>query len=124
MMNILFLNRGKLLNFSTISLTTQKRLELLDRQAQPLCRSGSQRYGELGSRKEDDLLKSSQYSQAIGRRWIKKNLYTRSPLFLRAFLYFLMRYIIGLGFLDGLEGLIFHFLQGFWYRCPSRCQNL
>lgn len=70
----------------------------------------------LVTEKEDDLLKSSQYSQAIGRRWIKKNLYTRSPLFLRAFLYFLMRYIIGLGFLDGLEGLIFHFLQGFWYR--------
>lgn len=39
-----------------------------------------------------------------------------SPLFLRAFLYFLMRYTIGLGFLDGKEGLIFHFLQGFWYR--------
>ena len=70
----------------------------------------------LVAEKEDDLLKSSQYSQAIGRRWIKKNLYARSPLFLRAFLYFLMRYIIGLGFLDGLEGLIFHFLQGFWYR--------
>jgi hypothetical protein len=27
-----------------------------------------------------------------------------------------MRYTIGLGFLDGIEGLIFHFLQGFWYR--------
>jgi hypothetical protein len=40
----------------------------------------------------------------------------RSPLFLRAFLYFLMRYTIGLGFLDGKEGLIFHFMQGFWYR--------
>nr|WP_242030598.1 MULTISPECIES: glycosyltransferase family 2 protein [unclassified Coleofasciculus] len=70
----------------------------------------------LVAEKEDDLLKSSQYSQAIGRRWIKKNLYTRSPLFLRAFVYFFMRYIIGLGFLDGVEGLIFHFLQGFWYR--------
>ena len=43
------------------------------------------------------------------RRW-------RSPLFFRAFLYFLMRYTIGLGFLDGIEGLVFHFLQGFWYR--------
>ncbi|MEL6333381.1 MAG: glycosyltransferase family 2 protein, partial [Cyanobacteria bacterium J06626_26] len=28
----------------------------------------------------------------------------------------LLRYTIGLGFLDGVEGLIFHFLQGFWYR--------
>jgi glycosyltransferase involved in cell wall biosynthesis len=54
--------------------------------------------------------------QAKQRRWVKKNLYGRSPLFLRAFLYFLLRYTIGLGFLDGKEGLIFHFLQGFWYR--------
>jgi glycosyltransferase involved in cell wall biosynthesis len=55
-------------------------------------------------------------SQAGQRRWIKKNLYARSPLFLRAFVYWLLRYTIGLGFLDGIEGLVFHFLQGFWYR--------
>ncbi|MEM3265838.1 MAG: glycosyltransferase family 2 protein, partial [Thermoplasmata archaeon] len=38
------------------------------------------------------------------------------PLFVRPFLYFIYRYFIKLGFLDGKEGLIFHFLQGFWYR--------
>lgn len=65
---------------------------------------------------QDDLLNTNQPSQAGKRRWVKKNFYGRSPLFLRAFLYFLMRYIIGLGFLDGIQGLIFHFLQGFWYR--------
>ncbi|MBD2292364.1 glycosyltransferase family 2 protein [Anabaena sphaerica FACHB-251] len=65
---------------------------------------------------QDDLLNTNHFSQAGQRRWVKKNLYGRSPLFLRAFLYFLMRYIIGLGFLDGMQGLIFHFLQGFWYR--------
>ena len=65
---------------------------------------------------DDPLLNKGQLSQASQRRWIKKNFYGRSPLFLRAFLYFLMRYTIGLGFLDGKEGLIFHFLQGFWYR--------
>ncbi len=64
----------------------------------------------------DDLLKVSQHSQATQRRWIKTNLYARSPLFIRAFVYFVLRYFIGLGFLDGKEGLIFHFLQGFWYR--------
>jgi glycosyltransferase involved in cell wall biosynthesis len=63
-----------------------------------------------------DLLKGGQFSQASRRRWVKTNLYGRSPLFLRALLYFLMRYTIGLGFLDGVEGFIFHFLQGFWYR--------
>jgi len=71
--------------------------------------------GEMVS-EQDDLLNTNQPSQAGKRRWVKKNFYGRSPLFLRAFLYFLMRYIIGLGFLDGIQGLIFHFLQGFWYR--------
>jgi hypothetical protein len=28
----------------------------------------------------------------------------------------LYRYIAQLGFLDGREGAIYHFLQGFWYR--------
>jgi glycosyltransferase involved in cell wall biosynthesis len=65
---------------------------------------------------EDDLLKGGQISQASQRRWVKKNLYGQSPMFMRALLYFLMRYTIGLGFLDGVEGLIFHVLQGFWYR--------
>lgn len=34
---------------------------------------------------------------------------------MRAFLYFFYRHFIRLGFLDGVEGLIFHFLQGCWY---------
>lgn len=68
---------------------------------------------EGGSEK---LLSANDRSQAGQRRWVKKNLYSRSPLFLRAFIYWLLRYTVGLGFLDGVEGLIFHFLQGFWYR--------
>ena len=53
--------------------------------------------------------------QAERKRWIKKNFYSQLPKFFRAFLYFLYRYFIRLGFLDGKEGLIFHFLQGFWH---------
>ncbi|MEW6324879.1 MAG: glycosyltransferase family 2 protein [Nitrospirota bacterium] len=49
-------------------------------------------------------------------RWLKTRIYARAPLLLRAFLYFLYRYVARLGFLDGKEGLIFHFLQGCWYR--------
>jgi hypothetical protein len=55
-------------------------------------------------------------SQVHSRRWLKDNVYSRMPLFVRPFLYFLYRYFIRLGFLDGKEGLVFHFLQGFWYR--------
>lgn len=45
-----------------------------------------------------------------------KNLWYHMPLFLRSFLYFFYRYFIQLGFLDGKQGLIFHFYQAFWYR--------
>lgn len=45
-----------------------------------------------------------------------KHIYARMPLFLRPFIYFVWRYFIKLGFLDGKQGLIWHFLQGFWYR--------
>jgi glycosyltransferase involved in cell wall biosynthesis len=49
------------------------------------------------------------------RRWLRER-YARLPLFVRPLLYFLYRYIVRGGFLDGREGLVFHFLQGFWYR--------
>jgi glycosyltransferase involved in cell wall biosynthesis len=49
------------------------------------------------------------------KRWLK-NIYLGIPLFLRPFIYFSYRYFIKLGFLDGKEGLVCHFLQGFWYR--------
>lgn len=54
--------------------------------------------------------------QDSARRWVKDKLYLRAPLFLRPFIYFVYRYFIRLGFLDGTRGLIFHFLQAFWYR--------
>ncbi len=48
-------------------------------------------------------------------RWIKKK-YANFPLFTRPFIYFHYRYFIRFGFLDGYQGLVWHFLQGFWYR--------
>ena len=50
------------------------------------------------------------------KRWMKENFYYRLPKFLRALIYWKYRYFLKLGFLDGMEGFIFHFLQGFWYR--------
>jgi glycosyltransferase involved in cell wall biosynthesis len=49
------------------------------------------------------------------RRWLR-NTYVRGPLLARAALYWFYRYFFRLGFLDGTPGLIFHFLQGFWFR--------
>ena len=42
--------------------------------------------------------------------------YYKMPKFFRAHLYFLYRYWFRLGFLDGTEGRIYHFLQAYWYR--------
>ncbi len=54
--------------------------------------------------------------QARLKRRLKKGLYLRLPAFYRAFFYWFYRYFLRLGFLDGKEGMIYHFLQGFWYR--------
>jgi len=45
-----------------------------------------------------------------------KNAWSRLPLYFRPFFYFIYRYFFRLGFLDGKEGFIFHFLHAFWYR--------
>ena len=46
----------------------------------------------------------------------RRGWYYRLPPFVRARLYFWYRYYIQLGFLDGMEGKIFCFLQAYWYR--------
>ena len=38
------------------------------------------------------------------------------PAAWRSWLYYLYRYYLRLGFLDGPEGRIYHFLQAYWYR--------
>jgi hypothetical protein len=55
-------------------------------------------------------------AQAAIKRIIKENIYNNIPLWLGPCGYFLYRYFIQLGVLDGIEGFIYHFLQGFWYR--------
>ena len=50
------------------------------------------------------------------KTWIKMNIYYRLPLGMRAHIYYLFRYYMQLGFLDGREGKIYAFLQAYWYR--------
>jgi glycosyltransferase involved in cell wall biosynthesis len=45
-----------------------------------------------------------------------KRFWSTLPLYWRALAYFVYRYFLGLGFLDGKEGFVFHFMQAFWYR--------
>jgi exosortase/archaeosortase family protein len=45
-----------------------------------------------------------------------KQIWWQLPLYVRPMLYFIYRFIFRLGVLDGREGRIFHFLQGYWFR--------
>lgn len=62
----------------------------------------------------------------------KKGGYNKLPLFWRSFAYFCYRYFLKGAFLDGKEGFLFAFLQGWWYRtlvdakileCKKACGN-
>ncbi len=50
------------------------------------------------------------------KNFFKKNLYYKLSPFIRARLYFFYRYYLLFGFLDGLPGYYYHFLQAYWYR--------
>ena len=54
-------------------------------------------------------------TQEERKRYLKVK-YASVPLFTRPIFYFIYRYFIRLGFIDGKQGLMWHFLQGFWYR--------
>lgn len=56
---------------------------------------------------------SGDHSSAVRKKKLK---YIKLPLFWRAFAFFFLRYFVKLGFLDGKEGFLWHFLQGWWYR--------
>ncbi len=72
------------------------------------------RYGLGGA--DEALTRQSASGEAAGKRWIKERVYNRMPLWAGPLGYFLFRYFIQFGFLDGREGLVYHVLQGFWYR--------
>lgn len=68
---------------------------------------------EYGLNPEEGVSNTGAHSQAIRRKKLK---YVRLPLFWRSFGFFCLRYFVRGGFLDGKEGFLWHFLQGFWYR--------
>ena len=55
-------------------------------------------------------------SQAGGKRHLKNRVYYSLPPFFRALAYFIYRYFIKLGFLDGFNGFLYCFLHALWYR--------
>jgi hypothetical protein len=97
------------INLNRITWWTSKHNGYASREAIDILLSNSQVHSQDGS------------SYTISRnarlkRFVKYHIYARMPIGLRAAAYFLYRYILLLGFLDGWPGFTWHFLQGFWYR--------
>lgn len=59
---------------------------------------------------------SGELSKDAEEKRLKKKKYANMPLFWRSFIYFIYRYFFKLGFTEGKEGFLWHFLQGWWYR--------
>lgn len=93
-------------NLNSLEWWTQKHLNYAKREAAMLMETD-----EAG-----DNATSINTTQAIRAKRAQKEWYARLPLFWRAFAYFCYRYFFRLGFLDGKEGFLWHFLQGWWYR--------
>lgn len=97
-------------NLNNLSWWTQKHVGYAIREAADLL---DMEYDLTGAAKNDEAIKLS--AQALKKRR-RKHGYAKKPLFWRSFAYFIYRYFFKLGFLEGKEGFLWHFLQGWWYR--------
>ncbi len=66
--------------------------------------------------RDEGVTSENSSKQASAKRFIKEKIYNRIPFTLSSLAYFMYRYVFQLGFLDGRSGLVYHFLQGYWYR--------
>jgi glycosyltransferase involved in cell wall biosynthesis len=55
-------------------------------------------------------------TRAQRTRWIRERVWRHLPPLLRPWLYFLVRFVMRGGFLDGRTGFAFHFLHALWYQ--------
>ena len=97
-------------NLNNLSWWTQKHVGYAIRETVDLL---DMEFDLTGSANEDTEKEIS--GQAKTKR-MAKHKYARQPLFWRSFAYFCYRYFLKLGFLEGKEGFLWHFLQGWWYR--------
>lgn len=82
------------------------------------------RYAKLLAREEflkrqrgdDSPIRANVFGNPDERTLWLTHRWSALPLYVRPLLYFVYRYFLRLGFLDGKQGFLFHFLQGFWFR--------
>jgi len=94
------------MNVGSLAEWTARHNRWSDLEVAELLRSGDSS-GKLGGRLSADPRR---------RRRLYKGLYYRLPPGLRALGYFLFRYVLLLGFLDGRTGFYYTFLQSLWFR--------
>lgn len=98
------------INLNDLSFFTEKHNRYATREAVDVL---NRRHGILAT---DQRVLTGDTGQARRKRAIKETIYNRLPFGVGPAFYFAFRYIFQLGFLDGVEGAIYHGLQGFWYR--------
>lgn len=98
-------------NLNDLSFFTDKHNKYATREAIDVINARRQLF-----RRDVDLVTEEGSRQAAIKRWIKEKFYNRIPYQISTPAYFLFRLIFQLGFLDGKEGLVYHGLQGLWYR--------
>ena len=64
----------------------------------------------------ENLEKKRSKNELDFKTWLKMRVYYKLPLGMRAHIYYIYRYYILGGFLDGKPGKIYAFLQAYWYR--------
>jgi glycosyltransferase involved in cell wall biosynthesis len=82
------------------------------------------RYSDLVAQEEVERMRSAKTQTEKPAFWGSPNqrkawckqLWWKLPRYVRPTLYFTQRLLFQLGILDGRTGIIFHFLQGFWFR--------
>lgn len=97
-------------NLNDLNWWTNKHLGYSNREAAELL---DLEYNLSGRNSEDNL---KNLSPDARHRRILKLKYAKQPLFWRSFAYFVYRYFFKGGILEGKEGFLRHFLQGWWYR--------
>ncbi len=64
----------------------------------------------------DNNSQNNTYCKEVVLKRQQKEKYAKMKILWRSFAYFCYRYFFKLGFLDGKEGFIWDFMQGWWYR--------
>lgn len=79
-------------------------------------RNDNDNLSNVSKKSFSDLREDESLGKQAEGKHKKKNTYNNLPLFWRSFAYFCYRYFLKGGFLDGKEGFVFAFIQGWWFR--------